>query len=341
MRPRVRGLALLVLVAASSGVSSAQVVATLDAGTGSIRYDDVQRSLVLSVSPTVVRNGSSSTLLATGTVSQFANGGWSAQGLVAGSLFTRAFGPVRGELAGRAGLNAHREILRVGQLLGLARAHLVSEERGVWVGGALGRSWMGGAGEHVSRADAGAWTRLGGALLRVSVARTRIRDSMFTNTPPLNPPPGSSPYARFTNSYSDAEAGMEWRRGRVALDATIGQRFGDHVREVSSWSVGGSVRLSNHIALLAATGRYPADLTQSLPGGRYASLALRFSLNPRAARRLEEPAATALAFETTRGDDDAQTFNVYAPRARRVELMGDFTDWHPVALSREGDGRWT
>jgi 1,4-alpha-glucan branching enzyme len=49
----------------------------------------------------------------------------------------------------------------------------------------------------------------------------------------------------------------------------------------------------------------------------------------------------ALAFETTRGDANEQIFNVYAPRARRVELMGDFTDWHPVELSREADGRWT
>jgi hypothetical protein len=340
MRLRVRGPALLVLLATSSGVGSAQYVATLDAGTGSIRYDDVQRSMVLSVTPTLVRNSATSTLLATGTLSQFANGGWSAQGLMAGSVFTPPLGPLRGELAGRAGVNAHREILRVGQVIGLARAHVVTDARGLWVGGALGRSWTGGEGEHVARADAGAWTRLGDALLRASIARTRIRDSVLTDVSPLNPPPGSTPYVRFDNTYSDAEVGMEWARGRVEFDATIGHRFGAHVTDVSSWSVGGSVRLSDRIALLGATGRYAADLTQRLPGGRYATLSLRFSLNRRSARRIEEP-AVALAFETTRGDANEQIFNVYAPRARRVELMGDFTDWHPVELSREADGRWT
>jgi 1,4-alpha-glucan branching enzyme len=32
---------------------------------------------------------------------------------------------------------------------------------------------------------------------------------------------------------------------------------------------------------------------------------------------------------------------VSAPRARRVEVSGDFTGWKPVILSRDADGRWT
>ena len=30
-----------------------------------------------------------------------------------------------------------------------------------------------------------------------------------------------------------------------------------------------------------------------------------------------------------------------APRASRVEISGDFTQWKPVVLDRGGDGRWT
>ena len=30
-----------------------------------------------------------------------------------------------------------------------------------------------------------------------------------------------------------------------------------------------------------------------------------------------------------------------APKASRVEISGDFTQWQPVALSRGADGRWS
>ncbi|MGH7720774.1 MAG: glycogen-binding domain-containing protein [Gemmatimonadaceae bacterium] len=340
MRFRLCAIALLLLVA-NGGVAGAQVVATVDAGTGSVRYDDLARSLVISVSPTVVRQRATSTLLATGTVSQFEGGGVSAQGMLAGSIFSRAYGPLRGELAGRAGLSAHRDIVRAGQLLGQARAHLVGDERGLWLGGGVGRSWANGDGNRMLRADAGVWARFGDALLRVSLASTTFADSAPTGVPPLNPPPGSAPYRRFTSSYSDADLGLEWARGRLSLDASVGRRFGARVAELSSWSVGGAVRLTNHMALLAATGSYAPDLTQRLPGGRYATVALRLSLLDASTIAADAASpAVALAFETRRGEDGGYTFSVHAPRARRVELMGDFTDWRPVALARGGGGLW-
>ena len=33
--------------------------------------------------------------------------------------------------------------------------------------------------------------------------------------------------------------------------------------------------------------------------------------------------------------------SIIAPRARRVEITGDFTNWKPLALTRAADGRWT
>ena len=37
---------------------------------------------------------------------------------------------------------------------------------------------------------------------------------------------------------------------------------------------------------------------------------------------------------------DQRTIRVRAPRAARVELAGDITDWTPVSLSPRGDGWW-
>ncbi len=41
--------------------------------------------------------------------------------------------------------------------------------------------------------------------------------------------------------------------------------------------------------------------------------------------------------ETWREQDGTVLLVVHAPRARRVELMGDFTDWRPLVMQREAD----
>ena len=66
--------------------------------------------------------------------------------------------------------------------------------------------------------------------------------------------------------------------------------------------------------------------------------------------RLNEPSpALALAMRTpptvqvaaaevdANGDSTRRTLRVRAPAAQRVEVMGDFTDWEPVALTPAGD----
>ncbi|MBX6331188.1 MAG: glycogen-binding domain-containing protein [Gemmatimonadaceae bacterium] len=36
-----------------------------------------------------------------------------------------------------------------------------------------------------------------------------------------------------------------------------------------------------------------------------------------------------------------RTIAVELPEAHQVEIMGDFTDWIPVALTRDAAGRWS
>ncbi len=47
------------------------------------------------------------------------------------------------------------------------------------------------------------------------------------------------------------------------------------------------------------------------------------------------------AFEAAPDSSDRWTLRVQAPTAARVEIMGDFTHWEPVALDRDANGRWS
>jgi hypothetical protein len=100
--------------------------------------------------------------------------------------------------------------------------------------------------------------------------------------------------------------------------------------------------LTPQLALVGGTGHYAADPAASLPAGRYATLALRIGVGGGPAARPEkEPASAAAGFtRARRGSDGLVALEVQAPRARAVELMGDFTDWSPVVLTRGGSGLW-
>jgi 1,4-alpha-glucan branching enzyme len=46
-------------------------------------------------------------------------------------------------------------------------------------------------------------------------------------------------------------------------------------------------------------------------------------------------------FRVQPGAGRQQVFEVRAPTARRVELIGDFTQWQAVSLTRSQDGTWS
>ena len=102
------------------------------------------------------------------------------------------------------------------------------------------------------------------------------------------------------------------------------------------------------------------DSPPGIPGGRFASLGVRFG--PRAARRSDRddgraestvgvgaatdrtasaPGTGALDFRLLEvGEDGRRTLRVHAPGATSVEVAGDFTDWRPQSLVRAGGGWW-
>src|SRR6185436_14008901 len=122
----------------------------------------------------------------------------------------------------------------------------------------------------------------------------------------------------------------------------------------------GSVSVTNwlhsNVAIVASAGSYPVDFTQGYPGGRFATVALRFaasggrkepgSTTPRVSRELmmglEQARAsgvTELAVGNIEGNQ--RTIRVRVREAQRVELAGDFTAWRPVLLNRNEDGWWS
>jgi hypothetical protein len=325
-------------------VASAQrVTSTVDVSGTGVWYADTIRSAGTSVSPAVRIDWSRATLGATTTLSRL-GGGVSIQGDLAPSVFTPNVGPAALEFAGALGGSTHEDGSRTGQLLALSRLHLASVDQGVWLGGGVGRSWDGVTWRGVRQAELGAWTEHNAFTALASVTPVVVDDTI---------------------RYADFQTAVRAPFGAYDIGVTAGLRTG-----AAGPAVGGSSRawgivsalawLSPRLAVVAAAGSYPIDLTQGYPGGRFFSVALRIaSANarvasrpaaaPRVEHRNDDPfdegvrATGVRAFEvrTPKPGAPQRELRVFAPAARRVELNADFTGWQPIALVPSAAGWWS
>jgi hypothetical protein len=105
-------------------------------------------------------------------------------------------------------------------------------------------------------------------------------------------------------------------------------------------SADGAVLVSQRIAIVAGVGTAPGGMITRLPAHRHASLGLRLMRAAPLPRALPvELQPVAVGFEVTALAPGRYRVALRVPRARVVELTGDFTAWRPVALQR-GRGDW-
>lgn len=326
---RMATMAILAIITTS--VAHAQVWSTLDLGGASVRYDDTVNVTATSVSPRIRFDGGSLAGGAVGTISTLSAGAWTAQGALDMSLLSPALGFARVEVGAEAGGSFHDDATRTGQYVGRARLHVATNTRGVWAGAASGKTWDASLWQPVVQGDFGAWMRLGQVQIVAAVTPSAVGDSL---------------------RYTDTQGALRWDARRVELTLGIGARSGDVLtRGASIWgSVAAVVWLTPHIGLVATGGTYPVDYTQGYPAGRFVSVALRFGGRPNPAALLaphiqgaakRRDVGTRPRLEIASPPNGPRVLRVHAPTARSVELMGDFTGWEPVALTRGAGGWWT
>jgi hypothetical protein len=157
-------------------------------------------------------------------------------------------------------------------------------------------------------------------------------------------------------SFADMIGVARWLSGRLEAAGFLG------VRGLSQGGGRGVYAeatvlyaLARGLTLYAGGGRYPSDPLRGSIAGRYVSAGLRFAAGGGGAPRHRPPSlqlatmgarpetAGHLAGATlvvVAGTDSVRLVRVVSAEAQRVELMGDFTDWEPVALVRIGADTW-
>lgn len=314
---------------------------TLDVGVASLRYADSLSVTAATFTPDLRLESERAVAQLTGTYSQFAEGGWSAQATGAGSLFTATKRNLLGELAGVAGGSTHEDGTRTGQLIGNARLHALGAGAGVFTGGGAGATWDGTAWRRLLMGEVGGWIQNPAGTALVTLTPVAVDDSV---------------------RYVDGQVTVTRTMSNVDLAVLAGARGGGQNPAVDTrtraWgSLTAVAWLVPRLAVVASGGTYPVDPTQGFPGGRFISLGVRFGATARRAptrypdpgggvTAVEEPAAPAPVpgverFRVDREASGAVVLRVEATGAQLVEVTGDFTGWTPVKLQPRGDGVWT
>ena len=340
-------MALAALTFAAAEAVGAQASATLDVSSSRLRYSgDTATSGAFTIAPALHAVLPNASVDASAGLSQFAGGGWTSQGLLAGSAYT-PWPWVVGELSGTTGGSVHADGNRTAQSLASVRLHLLRAGIGAWVGGSLGQTWDSLGWHGVRGSEAAVWAQRDLLTTTLSVAPTRVADSI---------------------SFTDVQLALRALAGRADIVATIGHRGGDAGAlggGTQGWlNASAALWIGSSVAITVSGGRYPSDPLQGYRPATYGEVGLRFGVRDftgarastaapdraptptRAtpvsviAREEEETSREVSQFELRTANGVERIIRVRAPSARRVEIIGDFTQWQPASLSRAGGDWW-
>ena len=238
------------------------------------------------------------------------------------------------------------------QLDARVRADVVLGRWGFSVNGSAGENY-GGSVHLPWGVEAGVTRELRHVLLFASARADRFRSQHLLTTAALTPDVSSSQRFEYGIQFVHSEpmltlvTGATMAFGRAELTGEIGGRQGSQAirfGEVQKWSemwysVVASYRVTPSTVVRAGAGGYPTDYIRQLPNGSYASLGVRFERGKRQqVDWYQPPDLPAFRVDTIAGG--ARVIRVRAPRALKVELSADFTDWTPLPMRSLDGGAW-
>jgi hypothetical protein len=235
-------------------------------GVTSAAYDQYSRSAAFVVAPAVTAAGRRAAVEARSAVSLFEGGSRSVQLGASGRYGSAPRGPLSVELRADAGVTAYNRTTPIGY----GRADLLARYRPdgvlqVAAGPTVGVVSNAPGARPLLGFTAGVWGGDGAASYGCRVSPAHVG--------PL--------------AYADTELWGGYRRGAVEVDGTAGIRAGDLGLGARAWvNAGAALWVARRVAMVVGAGAYPADILQGVPGGRYATLAVRVSARgARVARR--------------------------------------------------------
>lgn len=313
-----------------------QTVGTLGIGASIIEYDGFLTSGAAVLAPAFRFETANFSLGGQASWTVFESGNQVLQGTAAAAWLSAPRGWWRVELSGSVGASKYAAEPGSGHVLAGTRVHFSGQQSGGWVGVTTGGSFGAVARVPVEIAVAG-WSVRNRVALVGTVTATWL---------------GS-------DRHVDLLGAVRWSGARVELEARAGARpwtasregVGD-ARAGVYGEVSAVVPLVERIAVTLSGGSYPSDPVRKVLAAKYATVGLRLNVGGRAGSPVSIVAAAMARAERAPSADASRArlavaasghprmLRVHVSGAKSVELMGDFSDWETVALTRVGAAVW-
>ncbi|HEX6307089.1 MAG TPA: glycogen-binding domain-containing protein [Longimicrobiales bacterium] len=330
-RCRRTAAALVVTVSCTGPPLAAQTTGSLDVSASFVEYDGFLPSAAAVFSAALRHDTPNLSAGGAAGWTWFESGNQILQATAAAAWFNSPRSDAwRLELAAASGISRYADESATGHVLARARMHLLRGNTGAWLSLTSGTSSGDSAGMPVE-VSAAAWRLQQEIAFVGTAAAVRLADYR----------------------HLDLQGSLRWTRSPIELELRFGVRPVARASERAWTGAYGDasflLSVTSHLSVAVSGGSYPSDPIRGLLAASYVNAGIRIRL---AGAHAPDPAAIVTAalratsggtpnarLEVT-GSGDPRTLRVLAPGARTVELMGDFTDWQPVALTRVGHGAW-
>lgn len=215
-----------------------------------------------------------------------------------------------------------------------ARQHYIEDAWGAWGGVAGGLTSRDGRRSATYAADVGGWMRWRFLFGSASYARLSSEDLplLFAAGGTIGP---------YTTSYEfeDVQGVLTARRGPHELSASWTTRRAVAGTDDGAVAVAasGTLQLTDRFAFLASAGRQLSDPMRGLPQADIVTAAVRLSFGPKPLPVMERATLAEARVLARAGGGGELVVRIAASDTMVVEVAGDFSEWRPLPLVREGD----
>lgn len=222
---------------------------------------------------------------------------------------------------------------RGGNVNAFARQHLVRDNGGAWLGAAGSGTSRDRTSSRSYAADVGAWGRWQFLYASASFSRQSSTDVPLLIT-------AGVPVSPFAESFEleDVQVIAQARGGphELAVSWTHRRAIAGAESRVHAVSTSGVLQLSDRVALVASAGRQLADPLRGLPQADIVTASFRVTLGPRLLPVMQRSAIARAEVERAAGGGGELVVRVFSIESQLVEVAGDFSEWRPLPLERDG-----
>ncbi len=217
---------------------------------------------------------------------------------------------------------------------GFFRQHYVRDNGGAWFGGTAATTLRRNRYNAASAADIGLWGRYRFLYASASLSRLYATDQLLFETAGLVAPNQPGPY-----EIQDGQLVLQLRGGPHDITGSWTRRRAIAGADFSqnAYFATATLQLTDRVAAIGGIGRQLADPVRGLPEAEVVTASLRVSLGPKPLPVMQRSTIAEVSIEPMSGGGAAEVVvRVFSIESLEVEIAGDFSEWKPIPMEREG-----